>query len=73
MTGSLGRLVRVPTNDVPPGLLPPADMGLNAHVVDELKAAARALHYQNPDFQKLKTDLGASAPGVSSSSHGTAK
>jgi len=30
LTGSLGRLVRVPTDDVPPGLLPPADMGLNA-------------------------------------------
>lgn len=32
LTGSLGRLVRVPTNDVPPGLLPPADMGLNAQI-----------------------------------------
>ncbi len=32
LTGSLGRLVRVPTNDVPPGLLPPANMGLNAQI-----------------------------------------
>jgi len=32
LTGSLGQLVRVPTNAVPPGLLPPASMGLNAQI-----------------------------------------
>jgi hypothetical protein len=32
LTGSLGRLVKVPANEVPSGLLPPADMGLNAQI-----------------------------------------
>ena len=32
LTGALGRLVKVPTNEVPPGLLPPADLGLSSQI-----------------------------------------
>ena len=32
LKGSLGRLVKVPTNQVPPGLLPPADLGLSSQI-----------------------------------------
>jgi porin len=37
LTGSLGHLVRVATNDVPPGLLPPPAMGLNVQIPNPLR------------------------------------
>ena len=37
----------------------PTAFDLNPDVVDKLRAAARTLLLQNPDFQKLKHDLGA--------------
>jgi len=46
---------------------------LKAPVVDELKAAAHTLLYQNPDFKKLLTDLRASAPGASRGTNGAAR
>ena len=42
----------------------PTTFSLNNHVVDQLKTAAHTLLYQNPDFQQLVTDLGASSAGV---------
>lgn len=51
----------------------PTTFNLNAHVVDELKTAAHTLLYQNADFKKLLTDLGANAPGASRGANGAAK
>jgi NTE family protein len=39
----------------------PTTFFLKSHVVDDIKAAAHTLLYQNPDFKKLMTDLGASS------------
>ena len=41
--------------------------------MDELKTAAHTLLYQNADFKKLLTDLGANAPGASRGANGAAK
>ena len=38
----------------------PTTFFLKSRVVDDLKSAAHTLLYQNPDFKKLMTDLGAS-------------
>ena len=51
----------------------PTTFSLNARVVGQLKTAAHTLLYQNPDFKKLLTDLGAGAPGVGRGSNETAK
>lgn len=42
----------------------PTTFKLKDEVVDELKQAAHTLLYQNEDFQKLATDLGADHPGT---------
>ncbi|MEI7937606.1 MAG: patatin-like phospholipase family protein [Verrucomicrobiota bacterium] len=44
----------------------PTTFFLKSHVVDDLKAAAHTLLYQNPDFKKLMTDLGASSTSLPS-------
>jgi NTE family protein len=41
----------------------PTTFSLSTRVVDQLKAAAHTLLYQNPDFKKLMTDLGARTAG----------
>ena len=39
----------------------PTTFFLKSHVIGDLKAAAHTLLYQNPDFKRLMTDLGASS------------
>jgi len=51
----------------------PTTFFLKSPVVDGLKAAARTLLYQNPDFKKLMTDLGASPTSLPAGRAGLVK
>ena len=51
----------------------PTTFFLKSHVVDDLKAAAHTLLYQNPDFKRLMTDLGASPTNLSTGRAGAVK
>ena len=49
----------------------PTTFFLKSHVVDDLKAAAHTLLYQNPDFKKLMTDLDANSSSPATGREGT--
>jgi NTE family protein len=51
----------------------PTTFFLKSPVVDDLKAAAHTLLYQNPDFKKLMTDLGASSTSLPAGRAGALK
>jgi NTE family protein len=51
----------------------PTTFFLKSHVVDDLKAAAHTLLYQNPDFKRLMTDLGAGSPSLPAGRAGAGK
>src|SRR5262245_38476720 len=50
LTGGLGKLVKVPTNEVPPGLLPPPELGIQSQIPDP----ARGVPVPHPVLQRLK-------------------
>ncbi len=51
----------------------PTTFSLSDQVVDELRVAAHTLLYQNPDFKKLMTDLGAAPADRSGRADGAVK
>jgi len=51
----------------------PTTFDLNSQVVDRLKAAARTLLYQNPEFKHLLTDLNAHTARVDGGTNGAIK